>query len=595
VRRLQATWERQLSAVTIAGGSTERQRAFYTALYHAQLHPNLAGDVDGRYAGFDGKTHTASGFTPYQNLSLWDTHRPQNQLLHMLQPKVARDVALSVVAIGRNGGWLPRWSLANSETNIMTGDPVTPFLVETWSKGLLEGHEKEAYTLLRKNALSTPPDDSPCNGRAGVDAYQKRGYIPSGLEPGTDCPDKGGDNDCRHPASATLEYAAADASLALMAKGLGRTADARMFAARGQWYRNLWDSSIKQFRPRTTDGTWLTPYDPVEAGHRFHEGGAYQYQWLVPQDPAGLVSLMGGKRETEKRLDAFFAYDKLLPRPVPDDERRRLPRRLQPAVPVGGRSHRRVRQHAGRHLTIKAPGTSDTQRSVRQAKFGGKDLRATWLDWDAVAKGGTLAFDMTGTPSAWGQGQGRGAAVREPRGGRFPSAPRRVAAHRFRRPADVGHSTERPAEAGRAGPVPRRAAGRCRRASAQRLDREDLEALLPHVPSAPGPADRVGGRERVPPRTSMPRRQCVPWACRTILACRSTRSPSGRTASAPRPSLLGRRVARWRRDRTGHAATRRRADTGRPPRSPRGARSYQAARSSSYRHPLRRRSPRTVD
>ena len=43
------------------------------------------------------------------------------------------------VAIGRDGGWLPRWALANSETNIMTGDPVTPFLVEAWSKGLLAG------------------------------------------------------------------------------------------------------------------------------------------------------------------------------------------------------------------------------------------------------------------------------------------------------------------------------------------------------------------------------------------------------------------------------------------------------------------------
>ncbi len=32
----------------------------------------------------------------------------------------------------------------------MTGDPVTPFLVEAWSKGLLAGHEQEAYALLRK-------------------------------------------------------------------------------------------------------------------------------------------------------------------------------------------------------------------------------------------------------------------------------------------------------------------------------------------------------------------------------------------------------------------------------------------------------------
>ncbi|MEV5715504.1 GH92 family glycosyl hydrolase [Amycolatopsis mediterranei] len=313
---LHQQWVDRLGAIKIAGGTTERQTAFYTALYHAQLHPNLAGDTDGAYTGFDGKVHTASGYTPYQNFSLWDTYRPQNQLLEMLEPQVARDVALSVVAIGRDGGWLPRWALAESETNIMTGDPVTPFLVEAWSKGLLAGHEEEAYALLKKNATSTPPADSPYNGRSGVNYYNERGYLPSGLELGKDCAAKGGDNDCEHPASATMEYSAADAALALMARGLGHGADAKMFADRGQWYKNLWDSSTRQFRPRTIEGTFLTPYNPVDAGHQFHEGGAYQYQWLVPQDPAGLVSLMGGRTSTEKRLDSFFAYDKLLADPA---------------------------------------------------------------------------------------------------------------------------------------------------------------------------------------------------------------------------------------------------------------------------------------
>ncbi|GAA2604639.1 GH92 family glycosyl hydrolase [Paractinoplanes durhamensis] len=313
---LQASWVAALAKIKIGGGTADRRVAFYTALYHSLLHPNLAGDVDGSYVGFDRAVHRAVGYTPYQNFSLWDTYRPQNQLLELLAPEVARDVALSVLAIGRDGGWLPRWALANSETNIMTGDPVTPFLVEAWSKGLLSGHEEEAYALLRANALSQPPAASPYNGRTGIAYYSDRGYIPSGLKLGTDCVAKGGDNDCQHPASATLEYAAADASLALMASGLGKTADARLFAGRGQWYRNLWDSSIGQFRPRTVDGTWLTPYDPVAAGEQFHEGGAYQYQWLVPQDPAGLVSLMGGRQATEQRLDDFFAYPHLLTDPA---------------------------------------------------------------------------------------------------------------------------------------------------------------------------------------------------------------------------------------------------------------------------------------
>ena len=288
-------WEKELGKARITGGSKDRRTAYYTALYHAMLHPNLAEDVDGKYFGWDGKVHTSDGWTARQNFSLWDTYRPQNQLLEILAPDVARDSYLSVLAIGREGGWLPRWALANSETNIMTGDPVTPFLVEGWSKGFLAGHEAEAYALLRQNATERPPKDSQYNGRSGQHWYEKLGYIPFGLELGKDCDHKGGDNDCVHPASATLEYAAADASLAIMAKALCKKADAAMFDERGRSYRNLYDSQTGTFRPRLEDGSWLDPYEPVAASHAFHEGGAYQYQWLVPQDPADLVELMGGR------------------------------------------------------------------------------------------------------------------------------------------------------------------------------------------------------------------------------------------------------------------------------------------------------------
>lgn len=309
-------WRQQLGRATVSGGSRDRQTAYYTALYHSMLHPNLSGDVDGKYFGFDGQVHTATDFTPRANFSLWDTYRTQNQLLEVLAPDVARDDALSLLAIGREGGWLPRWALENSETNIMTGDPVTPTLVELWSKGFLAGHEQEAYAMLKRYATELPPADSQYNGRAGVAQYDRLGYIPSGLQLGTDCPNHGGDNDCLHPASATLEYSAADAALSLMAAGTGHKADAITFAQRGRWYRNLWDQRIDQFRPRLADGTFLSPYDPVSGDGAFHESGAYQYTWLVPQDPNGLVSLLGGRAAAAQRLDDFFAYGDLLTDPA---------------------------------------------------------------------------------------------------------------------------------------------------------------------------------------------------------------------------------------------------------------------------------------
>lgn len=309
-------WEGELSRATVSGGSHERQVAYYTALYHALLHPNLAGDVDGRYFGWDKKVHQADGYTPRANYSLWDTYRTQNQLLEILRPDVARDNAMSLLSIGREGGWLPRWALANSETNIMTGDPVTPTLVELWSKGFLKGHEAEAYSMLKKYVTQLPPKGSQFSGRAGNAYYQKLGYIPSGLDQFTDCPNAGGDNDCNNPASATLEYSAADAALSQMAAALGKKADATMLAERGRWYRNLWDSQRKVFHPRSADGTFVEPYDPVGADMQFHEGGAYQYGWLVPQDVPGLAALHGGRAGLAKAMDTFFAYDKVLANPA---------------------------------------------------------------------------------------------------------------------------------------------------------------------------------------------------------------------------------------------------------------------------------------
>lgn len=310
-QKLQNQWNRALHSIDITGGSGTARTAFYTGLYHSLLQPNVASDSGGDYMGFDGRVHRATGHTEYQNFSLWDTYRTQNQLVELLQPKVARDMALSLLDVYRYGGWLPRWELDNSETNIMTGDPVTPFLVDAWSKGLLAGHEQEAYEALHKDATSTPPASSPYNGRNGNPWYTTLGYIPVGQN----CVYKGGDNDCQHPASATLEYAEADASLSVMARALGHTADAQMFAQRGENYRKLWDPSIGFFRPRNADGSWLTPYDPETGNDQFHESGAYQYQWLVPQDEPGMIGLLGGNAAANQRLDSFFDYSQLLTDP----------------------------------------------------------------------------------------------------------------------------------------------------------------------------------------------------------------------------------------------------------------------------------------
>ncbi|HVK25040.1 MAG TPA: GH92 family glycosyl hydrolase [Actinokineospora sp.] len=474
-------WNTKLHKIEVDGGTTDRQTAFYTSLYHSLLHPNIASDTDGKYMGFDKVVHSATGSAQYQTFSLWDTFRSQNQLIALLEPQVARDIGLSMLSINREFGWLPRWSMYNTETNVMTGDPVTPFLVDLWSRGLLAGHEEEAYAALWKNVNEIPATTLGINARQGNPTYKSLGYIPSGI---TCSPPP--NQDCAYPSSATLEYAAADSALAIMAAGLGKTADAVTLRARGQNFRNLYDASIGVFRPRMSDGSWLTPYNPTDGAHEFNEAGAYQYQWLVPQDPAGLVGMMGGATAANTRLDEFFAYSKLLTDPAttaktdwvngaydyysfktynPNNE----PDLIAPYTYLWtGQPHKTATvvraaytlftnapngvtgnddlgtmsawyvlsslgiyplMHGanfygvttpqfpyakvtigtygttqGGTLTINAPGVTDANRYIGTAKLGGTAFSRTWLSQVNIAKGGTLDYTVSSTPSTWGTG-----------------------------------------------------------------------------------------------------------------------------------------------------------------------------------------------
>ncbi|HEU5471298.1 MAG TPA: GH92 family glycosyl hydrolase [Actinophytocola sp.] len=323
--RAGAAWRAELSCVDITGGSEDDRAVFYTALYHALLQPLTGNDVDGRYLGFDDRVHRADGWTYHEFWSLWDTYRSHNQLLAVLRPNRSVDLARSVLAVHEQGGWLPRWAYANQETNTMTGDPVTPFLVDLWRFGALAGREEAAYAALWQNVTEVPPADSQFQGRAGNPNYLAKGFVQHNpfwkLLSGA----KGHDADPRHGGSATLEYALADGALSIMADALGRTEDAAALRRRSRNYRLLWDSGVTDRgftgfpRPKRRSGRWYSAlfrrYGPQQSSG-FHEGTAWQYQWLAQQDVPGLVALLGGKDEALRRLDEFFAYPQLVADPA---------------------------------------------------------------------------------------------------------------------------------------------------------------------------------------------------------------------------------------------------------------------------------------
>ncbi|RFU85684.1 glycoside hydrolase family 92 protein [Streptomyces triticagri] len=301
-------WNRELGAVAARGGTEDRRTAFYTALYHSLLQPNLVSDTDGRYPGMDGKPHRlAKGQrAQYTNFSGWDQYRAQIQLLALLKPDVAGDFAQSLYNFARqNGGVWDRWVHINGPTHVMTGDPSAATLATFYAMGVRNFDAEGAFASLAKQATVPHPDglsDAGCPGQCEGQRPNLEQYLSSKYAAQDDCHCWGG-------AAETLEAAVADSALAQWAKQLGRKADARRFGERADYWRNVFNPKATDeagyIQARNLDGSWVTPFDPAgDLG--FAQGNSSTYTWMVPQDVPGLADAMGGRDTAAERLDGFF-------------------------------------------------------------------------------------------------------------------------------------------------------------------------------------------------------------------------------------------------------------------------------------------------
>ena len=439
--RTRAAWNRELAVARLDGGSETDRTSFYTALYHAQLHPNVFTDVDGRYRGADDKVHTAEGRTHYANFSSWDTYKGQNQMLALMQPRRYREMLLSLLATYRETGKLPRWGEQSIDAAHMSGDPVIPMITDAFCRGLLDDATADG---LYEGAVNLTTRRDP--------ALASLGYLPG-------------------RAGTTLEYGVADFALALMADGLGRSADSNRWLGQSLVYRNLLDPETRWIRPRDAQGNWRTPFQPTDE-EGFQEGNSWQYSWLAPHDARGLFDRMGGDGTANERLDILFAgppdvqnvttgfgtqyktnqyapgneHDIQVPwmfsfgrrphrgaeelreiqgifRPTPDG----LPGNddlgslsgwhvmsalgfgpVTPGAPfyvIGSPQFEGATidpAGAGRPFRVEAPGASLTNKYVRGARLGGRALGRSWFEETALRRGETLRLDMGSEPNpAW--------------------------------------------------------------------------------------------------------------------------------------------------------------------------------------------------
>ncbi len=299
-----AAWNHLLNRIQVDGGTDADRRTFYTMLYHTLLFPSIFSDANGQYIGFDKQIHravvsTAQGsswsYVQYANFSGWDIYRSEMPLLALLVPDRTSDMMQSLVADAEQGGWLPRWALANSETGVMIGDPALPIIASAYALGARHFDTQAALRYMLKEATD---GDTGSGNLPGLAAYRTYGYVPEGTV------------GVWGSLATTLEYATADFALAQFARAISPSAstpsDAALsatFLRRAQNWRNLYNPATGYLQPRLATGAFSRPFRPTTLSV---EGDAAQYTWMVPFNLRGLFTAMGGVQQAVRRLDAFF-------------------------------------------------------------------------------------------------------------------------------------------------------------------------------------------------------------------------------------------------------------------------------------------------
>lgn len=287
-----ADWNSYLSRIEVEGTDEEKTN-FYTSFYHALIQPNEISDVDGRYRNAADSVVNATGGKFYSTFSLWDTYRAAHPFYTLMVPERVDGFINSLVDQAEVQGYLPIWGLWGKENFCMVANHGVSVVAEAYAKGFRGFDAKRAFNAIKQTQTVSHPLKS------NWENYMKYGYFPTDLTEA-------------ESVSSTLESVYDDYAAADMAKRMGKTEDAAYFARRADFYKNLFDSSTQFMRPKKSDGTWKSPFNPSQIGHAesvggdYTEGNAWQYTWHVQHDVPGLIALFGGEEPFLNKLDSLF-------------------------------------------------------------------------------------------------------------------------------------------------------------------------------------------------------------------------------------------------------------------------------------------------
>jgi predicted alpha-1,2-mannosidase len=285
-------WVHALSRMSVEGGTEDEKTIFYTSMYHALVDPRIYSDVNGDYPGADGKVHRAAGYIKRTIFSGWDVYRSQFPLLTIIAPDIINDHINSMISLAdeNNLHYFDRWELMNSYTGCMCGSPEVVVMNDAYRKGIRNFDVDKGYGY-------------------AVNTCEHNANGPSGFSTGS------------HGLAVSLENDYDDWNLSQLGTALGKTDDAKKYAASSQNYHLLfnpdapwtYDKSGKTDHPdwkgwfngKDKDGSWY-PWTGLTSGNGGMESSIFENGWLVPYDVPGLAALLGGQDLLQAKLTDFF-------------------------------------------------------------------------------------------------------------------------------------------------------------------------------------------------------------------------------------------------------------------------------------------------
>jgi len=304
-------WNDALGKIRIEGGTEKERTIFYSALYRVMLASQAIDLTEyGRYfSRFDKTVHNSDGHPFYKLSSNWGSHHSLFPLDLLLEPEKQNDYMRTYVRMQEQGGWLTN----SGGYRNMIGRHEAATITDAYMKGYRDFDIETAYNAMKRNATESTMLSRPNGNNSGLTeldkVYLEKGFFPAKRPDEKEWVKEVGFG--RQAVSITLENCYDDWCMSVLAKELGKKDDYEYFLKRAHNYENVFDSVTGFMRPKTAEGEWIEPFDPIWSGGQggrdyYTENNAWNYTWYVPHDVQGLINLMGGKDKFIAKLNQLF-------------------------------------------------------------------------------------------------------------------------------------------------------------------------------------------------------------------------------------------------------------------------------------------------